>query len=31
MGPEFIRLEMRLEAISLNQSVRILHHLLLHD
>jgi hypothetical protein len=30
MGPEFIRLGMRLEAISLHQSVRILHHLLLH-
>jgi len=30
MGPEIIRLGIRLEAISLNHSVRILHHLLLH-
>ena len=30
MGPEMIRLGMRLEVISLNHSVRILHHLLLH-
>src|SRR6266849_517049 len=30
MGPEIIRLGIRLQAISLNHSVRILHHLLLH-
>src|SRR5258708_8916302 len=30
MGPEIIRLGMRLQAISLNHSVRILHYLLLH-
>ena len=30
MGPEIIRLGMRLQAISFNHSVRILHHLLLH-
>ncbi len=30
MGPEIIHLGIRLEAISLNHSVRILHHLLLH-
>jgi len=30
MEPELIRLGMRLQAINLNHSVRILHHLLLH-
>src|SRR5712692_7719319 len=30
MGPDIIRLGIRLQAISLNHSVRILHHLLLH-
>ena len=30
MGLEVIRLGIRLQAISLNHSVRILHHLLLH-
>jgi hypothetical protein len=30
MGPAIIRLGIRLEAISFNHSVRILHHLLLH-
>jgi hypothetical protein len=30
MGPEIIRLGMRLQAISLHRSVRISHHLLLH-
>ena len=30
MGPEIIRLGIRLQAISFNHSVRILHHLLLH-